>query len=88
MVNTRRRVWVSAPDVVEIVTEPVPTLAPGETLVRFSVSGICGSDKAGAHGEHAFFKPPYYPGHEVVGVVVEVGGAVQGVAPGDRTRDN
>jgi 2-desacetyl-2-hydroxyethyl bacteriochlorophyllide A dehydrogenase len=81
---TRRRVWVSAPDVVEIVTEPVPVPAPGEALVQLSVSGICGSDKAGAHGEHFFFKPPYYPGHEVVGVVAALGDGVDGVAVGDR----
>ncbi|MGC8627448.1 MAG: zinc-dependent alcohol dehydrogenase [Acidimicrobiales bacterium] len=84
MLSTRRRVLVSAPDVVEVVSEPVPELAPGEALVRLSVCGICGSDKAGYHGEHVFCKPPYYPGHEVVGVVVEVGGAVEGVAVGDR----
>ena len=84
MLSTRRRVWVSAPDVVEIVTEPVPALSSGEVLVRFSLSGICGSDKAGYHGEHVFCKPPYYPGHEVVGVVIEVGDAVRGVTVGDR----
>lgn len=84
MLSTRRRVWVSGPDAVEVVTEPVPVLAPGEALVGLSVSGICGSDKAGSHGVHAFFKPPYYPGHEVVGVVAEVGDGVEAVAPGDR----
>lgn len=84
MLTTRRRVWVSAPDVVEIVSEPVPALAPGDVLARLSVAGICGSDKAIAHGQHVFCKPPYYPGHEVVGVVLEVGDAVQAVAPGDR----
>lgn len=80
----RRRVVVSAPDVVEVVTAPVPTLVPGEALVRLSVSGICGSDKAGVRGEHAFMKPPYYPGHEVVGTVVELGEGVEGVCVGAR----
>jgi 2-desacetyl-2-hydroxyethyl bacteriochlorophyllide A dehydrogenase len=80
----RRRAVVSAPDVVEVVTEAVPTLEPGEALVKMSVSGVCGSDKAGAHGEHAFLKPPYYPGHEVVGVVVAVADGVKEVAAGDR----
>ena len=80
----RRRVLVSAPDVVEIVVEPAPRLEPGEALVKLSVSGVCGSDKAGVHGEHAFMKPPYYPGHEVVGVVVAVGAGVTDVEVGDR----
>ena len=80
----RRRVLVSAPDVVEVVREAVPDLGPGEALVEMLVSGVCGSDKAGAHGEHAFFKPPYYPGHEVVGVVVAVAEDVNEVVVGER----
>lgn len=80
----RRRVVVSAPDTVEVVTSPVPTLAPGEALVRMAVSGICGSDKAGVRGEHAFMKPPYYPGHEVVGTVVELREELEGLSVGDR----
>jgi 2-desacetyl-2-hydroxyethyl bacteriochlorophyllide A dehydrogenase len=81
---TRRRVVVTAPDVVEVRTEAVPSLEPGETLIELSVSGVCGSDKAGAHGEHAFLKPPYYPGHEVVGTVVATADGVAEVAVGDR----
>jgi 2-desacetyl-2-hydroxyethyl bacteriochlorophyllide A dehydrogenase len=82
--STRRRVLVSAPDAVDIVTEPWPRLQPDEALVRLLVSGVCGSDKAGVHGEHAFMKPPYYPGHEVVGVVTALGELVASVAVGDR----
>jgi 2-desacetyl-2-hydroxyethyl bacteriochlorophyllide A dehydrogenase len=81
---TRRRVIVSSNDTVEVITETVPTLEPGEALVEMSVSGMCGSDKAGVHGEHAFMKPPYYPGHEVVGVVVAVADGVDTVEVGDR----
>ena len=76
--QTRRRVLVSAPDVVEVVTEAVPSLKAGEVLVRMSVSGVCGIDKAGVHGVHAFMKPPYYPGHEVVGAVAAVADGVEG----------
>src|ERR1039458_8520467 len=81
---TRRRVIVTSPDIVEVITEVVPPLKPGEALVEMSVSGMCGSDKAGVHGEHAFMKPPYYPGHEVVGVVVAVADGVDAVKVGDR----
>ena len=81
---TRRRVIVSSTDIVEVITEVVPPLKPGEALVEMSVSGMCGSDKAGAHGEHVFLKPPYYPGHEVVGVVVAVADGVDTVEVGDR----
>ena len=81
---TRRRVIVSSTDIVEVITEAVPLLEPGEALVEMSVSGMCGSDKAGVHSEHAFMKPPYYPGHEVVGVVVAVADGVDTVGVGDR----
>jgi len=81
---TRRRVIVSSTDVVELTTGALPSLEPGEALIEMSVSGVCGSDKAGAHGEHAFLKPPFYPGHEVVGVVVAVAGGVSNVETGDR----
>ncbi len=80
----RRRVVASAVDVVEVVDEPLPRLEEGEALVRLSVSGVCGSDKACVHGEHVFMKPPYYPGHEVVGVVEAVAEGVSGVRVGDR----
>ena len=81
---TRRRAIVSSTDVVEVITEAIPPLEPGEVLVEMSVSGVCGSDKAGVHGEHAFMKPPYYPGHEVVGVVVAAADGVDNVEVGDR----
>lgn len=82
--SDRRRVVVAATDVVELSVQPVPSLLPGEALVKMSVSGVCGSDKAGVHGEHAFMKPPYYPGHEVVGTVVALSDGVEGTAVGDR----
>jgi len=82
--QVRRRVVASAVDVVEVVEEPVPRLEEGEALVKLSVSGVCGSDKAGVHGEHVFMKPPYYPGHEVVGVVEALADGAKGVRVGDR----
>jgi 2-desacetyl-2-hydroxyethyl bacteriochlorophyllide A dehydrogenase len=70
--------------VVEVVEEPLPSLEAGEALVRLSVAGVCGSDKACVHGEHVFMKPPYYPGHEVVGVVAALAEGTTGVSVGDR----
>ena len=69
----RRRVLVTAPDQVEVVTEPLPDMVSDEALVRLLACGVCGSDRAGVQGEHAFVKPPYYPGHEAVGEVVALG---------------
>lgn len=68
-----RRVLVrSLSDVtVEYVHAPVP--CPGEVVVSSSVAGICGSDVHAAAGRHPFISLPFHPGHEVVGVVKEVG---------------
>lgn len=84
MSSPRRRVVVPEPDIITIEKDFLADPAPGDVNVRMIVSGICGSDKAGAHGEHAFFKPPYHPGHEVVGEVVQLGEGVNHVAVGDR----
>jgi threonine dehydrogenase-like Zn-dependent dehydrogenase len=82
--TVRKRVFISAPEVIDIVAEPLPVLAPHEALVSLLVSGVCGSDLHGLHSTHPTMKPPYYPGHEVVGVVREIGGEVTTVKVGQR----
>jgi threonine dehydrogenase-like Zn-dependent dehydrogenase len=57
--------------------------------VRTILSGICGSDLAtvcakGSPYFSPFVSTPFIVGHEVVGVVVEVGAAVKDVGVGDR----
>ncbi|SDD81348.1 2-desacetyl-2-hydroxyethyl bacteriochlorophyllide A dehydrogenase [Auraticoccus monumenti] len=83
-VTTRRRVKVTGPGRVEVVTEPLPEVGPDEVLVRLLVAGVCGSDVHGAHGTHPLIDLPYYPGHEAVGTVEEVGAAVSGLTVGQR----
>jgi len=80
--STRRRVIVAAPGEVDVVTEPVPELQPDEALVSLLVAGVCGSDIHGMHGTHPTMKPPYYPGHEVVGVVEALGAETSGLVVG------
>ena len=83
-VTTRRRVLISSPDVVEVVTEAAPKPGPDEALVSLLVAGVCGSDTHAMHGHHLAMKLPYYPGHEVVGIVEAVGSSVTGLAVGTR----
>ena len=80
----RRRVLISANNVIDLVEEPRPVLAPDEALVSLEVTGVCGSDMHGLHGSHPTMKPPYYPGHEVVGIVREIGADVTGIDVGQR----
>ncbi|HSD66125.1 MAG TPA: alcohol dehydrogenase catalytic domain-containing protein, partial [Vicinamibacteria bacterium] len=62
----------------------VPRLEPGDVLLRTRVALTCGTDvKVFRRGYHArMITPPAVFGHEVAGVVEEVGPAVEGVLPG------
>src|SRR5512139_4189567 len=65
-----------------IEDRPVPTAGPGEAVVKIALCGICGTDL------HIYFEgmlpPPFVPGHENVGTIVELGEGVEGFAVGDR----
>ena len=78
-----RRVTVQ-PGQIAVTRVPRPVPRDGEVLVRSSVVGVCGSDTHAAAGHHPFVPLPYNPGHEVVGVVKEIGRDAEGVVVGDR----
>lgn len=81
--QTMRRVVVR-PDEIVLVDAERPSPRPDEVGVETVVSGVCGSDTHAAAGHHPFVPLPYAPGHEVVGVVREVGSDVTGLSIGDR----
>jgi len=58
-----------------------PRIGPGEMLVKIMASGICGSD---VMEWYRIKKAPIVLGHEVAGVVAEVGAGVTNFAPGER----
>lgn len=60
---------------------PTPQISPRELLMRVEASGICGSDVMEWYRVH---KVPLVLGHEVAGVVAEVGAEVSGYKVGDR----
>ena len=62
----------------------VPRAGPGEVLLRTRVALTCGTDvKVFRRGYHArMIQPPALFGHEVSGVVEEIGPGVVGIAPG------
>jgi 2-desacetyl-2-hydroxyethyl bacteriochlorophyllide A dehydrogenase len=75
---------VAGPSGVSVVDAEVPSPGRGEALVRTVLAGICGSDTHALAGRHPFIELPYFPGHEVVGMVEAVGTDVATVAPGQR----
>lgn len=83
MNEVMRRVVVE-PDGVRIISATKPTVGPHDVGVEMVISGVCGSDIHAAAGHHPFLKPPYFPGHEVVGTVHAVGDAVTSVTVGDK----
>jgi alcohol dehydrogenase, propanol-preferring len=62
-----------------------PALEPGQVRVRVEATGLCHTDIHAAHGDWPVKpSPPFVPGHEGVGIVVETGAGVTEVAVGER----
>lgn len=66
---------------VRLEERPVPSIGPGEALVRIEASGICGSD---VMEWYRIKKAPLVLGHEIAGEIVEVGPGVSRHKKGDR----
>lgn len=62
-----------------------PVLTDSGIIVKVAASGVCHTDLHAADGDWPVKpQPPFIPGHEGVGTVVEVGRNVKGVKEGDR----
>ncbi|MGY1823602.1 alcohol dehydrogenase catalytic domain-containing protein [Geodermatophilus sp. SYSU D00079] len=70
------------PLVLEDVDRPVP--GPAEVLLDVAAAGVCGTELHFLDGLLTPARTPITLGHEVAGVVVEVGDDVSGIAVGDR----
>ena len=66
--------------------ELVGSLAPRQVRVEVRAAGVCGSDLKLRAGQVLQCPPPWFPGHEAAGVVLEVGSAVT-YCSGGRPRD-
>lgn len=72
-------------DMAQVVTLPVPDIAPDQVLVAARSVGVCHSDIDLLEGRYIIpFDYPLIPGHEWSGEVVAVGSEVTSFAPGDR----
>lgn len=67
----------------------IPSLKPGEILVRVAFTGICATDLEILEGRLGYYKSgmakyPIVPGHELSGTVVSIGKKVTTFKEGDR----
>jgi len=69
---------------VEIRSVPDPVASPGGVVVEVHATGLCRSDWHAWAGHDDGVALPHVPGHELVGVVVEVGADVRRWTVGDR----
>jgi alcohol dehydrogenase, propanol-preferring len=63
---------------------PAPAPAAGEVLVRVAACAVCRTDLQLCEGDLEARRLPVVPGHQIVGVVEELGAGVGELAPGDR----
>jgi len=73
----------------EIEERSIPTLRPGEILMRVAYEGICATDLEVLEGRLGYYKSgmakyPIVPGHESSGTVVSLGKKVTSYSEGDR----
>ena len=86
-----RAAVIHAPKDLRIEEFATPEMGPNSVKLRVDVGGICGSDLH--YYQHGGFgtvriKQPMILGHEVAGIVAEVGERVTAVKPGDRITVN
>ena len=68
----------------EIVEREIPKPGAGHVRIKVQACGVCHSDVLTKEGGLPGIEYPRVPGHEVVGVVDEVGEGVSGWAKGQR----
>jgi NADPH:quinone reductase len=73
------------PEVVRIDERPSPTVAPGQVRVKVSAAAVNFPDVLLIANEYQIsVPPPFVPGSEYAGVIVETGEGAEGFAVGSR----
>ena len=60
----------------ELVERPIPEPGPNEVLIKVQACGICHGDAVAKDGHWPGLQYPRVPGHEVVGIVAQLGPGV------------
>lgn len=87
MTRTSRAAVLYAPGDLRIEEISLPHIGATDGLLRIEATGVCGTDVAAYHGVNPYYELPTVLGHELVGVVEEIGDQASqrwGVVPGDR----
>ena len=81
----RAVLWEGKVERMAVKDVPVPSIQhPEDVIVRMTVSAICGSDLHIWHGELGSSQVPWIMGHEGIGIVTEVGAAVDTIKVNDK----
>lgn len=84
MKNVKARAMFSPKDKFKAITIERRDVGPKDVLIEIKYAGICHSDIHTAKQEWGEIKYPIVPGHEIAGVVAEVGSKVSRYKIGDR----
>src|SRR5260370_23903200 len=68
----------------ELVEREMPVPGAGEVRIKVKACGVCESDSGTKFGAFPFITYPRVPGHEVGGVIDEIGAGVTEWKKGDR----
>jgi threonine dehydrogenase-like Zn-dependent dehydrogenase len=71
------------PGEVALVERALPEPGPGEVRLRITACGLCGTDLHLVHSPKPVIEPGSIMGHEMAGVVDDVGAGVSGFAAGE-----
>jgi len=87
--SKEQNMWAAVyhgPDDLRVEEVPVPSISPGEVLIKVDSASICGTDLRIFHGAHRMFPPGTVriPGHELVGTIAATGTEVEDLTTGQR----
>ncbi len=71
------------PGNVGLVERPLPEPGPGEVRLRITACGLCGTDLHMVHSPRPIIDPGSTMGHEMAGIVDDLGPGVSGFAAGE-----
>jgi threonine dehydrogenase-like Zn-dependent dehydrogenase len=81
----RAVLWEGRIEHVSVKDVPIPTIRhPEDVIVRVTLAALCGTDLHIYSGELGSAKIPWILGHEAIGIVTAVGGAVDVFKIGDK----